>query len=65
MNLASTIIAIICIAALLFGVVYYIWKTKDKGRPSYMATTKAKPTKEEKAALKQAKKDKKQAKKAK
>lgn len=65
MDLASTIIAIICIAALLFGIAFYIWKTKDKGRPSYMVTRKVKPTKEEKAALKQNQKAEKAAKKAK
>lgn len=65
MDLTSTIIAIILIAALLFGAVFYIWKTKDKRRPSYMVTQKVKPTKEEKAAAKEAKKAEKAAKKAK
>lgn len=56
MDLASTIIAVIVIVALLAGAVYFIWATKDKGKPSYMVTPKVKMTKEEKAATKENKK---------
>lgn len=65
MELTSTIIAVILIVALLFGAVFYIWKTKDKGRPKYQVTQKVKPAKEEKAVAKENKKAEKAAKKAK
>lgn len=64
MDLTSTIIAIVLIVALFAGAVLYLWKTKDKGRPSYMATQKVKPTKEEKAISKEDKAAAKEAKKA-
>lgn len=56
MNTVSTVIAIICIAALVCGAVFYIWKTKDKNVPNYKKEVKVKLTKEEKAAAKAAKK---------
>lgn len=56
MNIASTVIAIIIILAVLAGAVYFLWSTKDKSKPSYMATPKVKMTKEEKAAIKAEKK---------
>lgn len=56
MDLASTIIAVLVIVALLAGAVYFIWKTKDKGKPSYAVTPKVKVSKEEKAAIRENKK---------
>lgn len=56
MGLASTIIAIVLIVAVLAGCVYFIYITKDKNKPSYMATPKVKATKEEKLAAKSGKK---------
>lgn len=56
MNIASTVIAILIIVAVLAGAVYFLWSTKDKNKPSYMATPKVKLTKEEKAAVKAEKK---------
>lgn len=65
MNIASTIIAVILIAAILAGAVYFIWATRNKGKPSYMIEPKKpKPSKEEKAAAKQEKKAQKAEKKA-
>lgn len=62
MNTVSTIIAVIFIAALLAGIVIYIWKTRDQDVPNYKKEIKVKPTKEEKAAAKAAKKAEKPAK---
>ena len=57
MDLIGTILAIIIIAAILAGAVYFIWKTRNQNKPSYMIEPKPpKMTKEEKAAAKEAKK---------
>ena len=57
MDIVGTILAIIIIAAIVFGAVYFIWATRNKNKPSYMIEPKApKMTKEEKAAAKEAKK---------
>ncbi len=65
MNTASTVIAIIFIAALLAGIVFYIWKTRDQNVPSYKKDVRQKLSKEEKAALKSAAKAEKASKKSK
>lgn len=57
MDTVGTILAIIIIAAIVFGAGYFIWTTRNKNKPSYMIEPKApKMTKEEKAAAKEAKK---------
>ena len=57
MGIASTIIAVIFIVAIAAGAVYFLWATKDKNKPMYMAPApKQKMTKEEKAAAKEDKK---------
>lgn len=56
MDTIGTILAIILILALVAAAVFYLWKSRNKGKPKYMVTPKApKMTKEEKAAAKQAK----------
>ena len=61
MNIAATVIAIICIAGLLALGVYYLWKNRTIDKPSYMVNDPFAPTKEEKAAAKKAEKEEKKA----
>lgn len=57
MELASTVLAIVIIVAIVAGAVYFIYATRNKNKPSYMVEPRApKMTKEEKVAAKQAKK---------
>lgn len=66
MDIIGTVLAIVLIAALLAVAVYYIWKTRNQNKPSYMIEEKPpKMTKEEKAAAKEAKKAEKPEKKSK
>ena len=64
MDIASSIIAILFIVGLLALAVYFIWKSRNKNKPSYMVSEPQKLTKEEKAAAKEAKKAEKSEKKA-
>ena len=57
MDIIGTVLAIILIVAILTGAVYFLWRTRNLNKPSYMIDAKApKMTKEEKAAAKEAKK---------
>lgn len=56
MNIAATVIAIICIVGLLALGVYYLWKNRNIDKPSYMINDPFAPSKEEKNAAKKAEK---------